>query len=375
VIKVRRLVLFIALVLTAVALASVPTSAAASVRLGPDLTTVQNGLGYGCQVAPYTPCSYVNLRSTNSAIPVAAPFDGVVTKWRFRAGCCTDAQTEPRTMTLKSFQRGVNDELGGYGYIVAQHTGPSFVIPPGSQVIPDPAVELPARMSISAGERIGIVADNPIAFASYAAPEVTLTIATNGTEYMGQQYGVAYPAVLAINAELEPDGDHDGYGDETQDCQPTDPTLHETCATVPLPPPPGPLNVFKPGPCTGSCGGGGVVFGSVPQGIPTPRGDGGVVVELACPPNATAPCGGILYAELPPGKSPRALASAKAGKLLAKAEYKVRPGKKKELSLKFSKKTIDILALKRTRKVTVTVRPAGGKAITKSVTLHFKKAR
>ncbi|MBK5218713.1 MAG: hypothetical protein JJE35_02845 [Thermoleophilia bacterium] len=140
-----------------------------------------------------------------------------------------------------------------------------------------------------------------------------------------------------------------------------------------MPPPPNPLSVGKSGPCSGNCGGGGVVFRNIPQGIPTPRGDGGVVVELACPAAATTPCGGILYAELPPGKSPRALASAKAAKLLAKVEYKLKPGKKKELSLKFSKKTLDFLALKRTRKVTVTVRPDGGRASSKTLTLRFPK--
>jgi hypothetical protein len=357
----------------AVAVLSICSTAGASVRLGPDLTPVQDGLGYGCQVAPYTPCSYVNLRSTG-AVPVAAPFDGVITKWRFRAGCCTDPQTEARTFTLKTFKQGANDGLGGYGYIVAGNTGPSFVIPPGSQVVSDPAVELPAHMPIAAGERIGIVADHPIAFASYGGLGVTLTIATNGTVYMGQQYGVAYDGALAINGELEPDADHDGFGDETQDCKPADPSFHEACATVPTGPPPGLPSVFVPGgKCTGACGGG-VVISRPVQGIPTPRGDGGVAIELACPPGATSPCGGILYAELPGAKKPRPLerAAAKAPMLLGKVNYSVKPGKKKTLKLTFAKKVRDLLALKPTRRVTVTVDPKAGKTIARTVVLHFK---
>ena len=192
-------------------------------------------------------------------MPVAAPFDGVITKWRFRGGCCTDKQTESKTMTLGTFKQGTQDGLSGYGYVIPVAKGPSFVIPAGNVVLSDPAVELPARMPIAAGERIGIIADHPIAFASYAAPNVTLSIITTGTVYNGEPYGVAYSAAMAINAEIEADGDGDGYGDETQDCVPGDPTRHEgNCGPPPAPTPPGLLSVGKQGPCEGICGGGGV---------------------------------------------------------------------------------------------------------------------
>jgi len=362
----------ILLAIIAAALLAAP-AASASVRLGPDLTPVQDGLGYGCQTAPYTPCSYVNLRSTNSAVPVAAPFSGVITKWRFRAGCCTEPQSVSRTFTLKTFKRGVNDELGGYGYIVAGNTGPSFVLPPGNQVLSDPAVELPARMPIASGERIGIVADYPISFASYNTPGVTLTIPANGVEYQpGEQYGVAYAGALAINAELEPDADGDGYGDESQDCKPADPSFHEACATAPTIPHDLPSGFIPGGKCTGACGGGATLRGPV-NTIPGPRGDGGVEISLACPPNATSPCGGILYAELPGGKKPRLLlAAAAAPKPLGKVAYTVKPGKKKTLKLTFSKKVRDFLAQKPTRRITVTIDPKAGKTITRTVVLHFK---
>jgi hypothetical protein len=352
------------------------STATASVRLGPDLTPVQDGLGYGCQVAPYTPCSYVNLRSSG-ATPVAAPFAGVITKWRFRAACCIPSQTEARTFTLKTFKQGPNDETDSYGYVIAGNTGPSFVLPPGNQVLSDTPVELPARLKIASGERVGIVADHPIAFASYNTPGVTLTIATNGTEYLGQQYGVAYAGALAINAELEPDADGDGFGDETQDCKPADPSFHEACAAAPTGPPLGLPSVFvEGGKCSGACGGGATFRGPV-QTIPTPRGDGGVEIQLACPPNASSPCGGIFYAALPGAKKPRPLtrAAAQAPKLLGKVAYTVKPGKKKELKLTFSKKVLDFLALKPTRRVSVTVDPKVGPTLFRTVVLHFKPAK
>jgi len=361
----------------AATLLCVCSTASASVRLGPDLTPVQDGtFSYSCQTAPYTPCSYVNLRSTDPAIPVAAPFNGVITKWRFRAACCIPDQTEARTFTLKTFKQGPSDETDTNGYFIAGKTGPSFVVPPGNQVLSSPAVELPARLSIAAGERIGIVADYPIAFATYTAPAVTLVIGFNNLEYLGQQYGAAKPDALAINAELEPDADGDGYGDETQDCKPADPSFHEACATGPTLPQDLPSVVIPGGKCSGACGGGATLRGPI-NPLPAPRGDGGVEIQLACPPTATSPCGGILYAELPGAKKPRPLARAAAAapKLLAKASYVVKPGKKKTLKLTFSKKVLNFLAQKPTRRVTVTVDPKAGKTITRTIVLHFKPAR
>ena len=45
--------------------------------------------------------------------------------------------------------------------------------------------------------------------------------------------GVSTSGELLVNADIEPDADHDGYGNETQDRCPTDATAQGTC-----PPPP-----------------------------------------------------------------------------------------------------------------------------------------
>ncbi len=347
----------------------VPATAGAVVRLGPDLSTVQTGLGYGCQGGSYSPCSWINYASSNPDAPAVATQNGVITEWRFRAGCCDPAQTSPVTMTLKTFRPAAGST---YIYMDPVTTGPSFVIPAGNQVISDPAVELPARVPIAAGERIGIVADYPIEFASYAVPNTDFTILFNGFAY-----GSPYGAAMAINADMEPDADGDGYGDETQDCQTGDPNLHGTECVPVSPPfvPPPPLIVGKQGPCEGSCGGGGVTFNHAPQPIPTPRGDGGIEVVLQCPLGSTAACGGILYAELPPPKSPRPSASKSAGTVLAKAKYSVQPGTKKTVKLGFSKKTLKFLALKRSRRVIVTIAPNGGQPVSTTETLRFPKPK
>jgi hypothetical protein len=74
---------------TAAPATAAPATAApatAAVRLGPDLTPVQNGAAYGCAPGHAT-CTWVNLHGTNPQALTASPVDGVITKWRFRAGC------------------------------------------------------------------------------------------------------------------------------------------------------------------------------------------------------------------------------------------------------------------------------------------------
>jgi hypothetical protein len=363
----------LALAIVAIALAA-PQAASSATRLGPDLSVKPcDGqtacvAAIGCQTGQYSPCSYVNLRSTISSVLVAAPSSGVVTRWRFRAGCCTETQTESRTMTLKTFRPGTHDGEFGYAFIVPVKTGPSFVIPPGNQVLSDPFVELTARLPIAAGERVGIVADNPIAFAVYSpSAGVTSTGVASNTFYLGEAYGNAMPNVaLAISADVEPDADGDGFGDESQDCAPADPASQGTCPTQASPP--GLSPVYKPGPCEGFCGGGGVAGFSGPIAV-APSGNGVVYIPLKCPPNAVQPCGGFL--DVTKQEAKKASASAKR-KTLAHVPFSVKPGKTKKIRVKLSKGGRKLLRQKGKLKVVLTIRPDEGDAVSVRRTLKWR---
>ena len=50
-----------------------------------------------------------------------------------------------------------------------------------------------------------------------------------------------------VGADIEPDADRDGYGDETQDCAPADPAVQTGCGATPEPPGP---STGTPGPAT-----------------------------------------------------------------------------------------------------------------------------
>ena len=364
----------LALVIVALALAA-PQIATAATRLGPDLSVkpcegqTACVAAVGCQAA-YSPCSYVNLSSTQASLLVGAPASGIITRWRFRAGCCTDPQSVARTMTLKTFRPGAQGSLyPQYAWFVALATGPSFVIPAGNQVVSDPPVELPARLPIAAGERVGIVADDPIGFAVYnPSGGVTSTVAMSGFVSNGEAYGnPLYNTAIAISVDIEADADGDGFGDESQDCAPADPATQGTCPTNPpvyLAP------VYKEGPCEGICGGGGVPGFSGPIAFP-PNTSGVVYVPLKCPANAAQPCGGFL--DVTKQEAKKASTSAKR-RTLAHVRYSIEPGKTKKLRVKLSKAGRRLLKQKGKLKVVLTVRPDEGDAKSVRRTLKWRGA-
>jgi hypothetical protein len=371
----------IALAVVAIALVAAPQATAAT-RLGPDLTVKpcegQSACfaAVGCQSGQYSPCSYVNLHSTSSTVLTASPSSGVITRWRFRAGCCTENETASRTLTLKTFKPGTQDGQFGYSFIVPVNTGSSFVIPPGNQLLSDPFVELPARLPIAAGERVGIVADHPISFAVYnPSAGVTSTVVANNTFYNGEAYGNPMGnTALAISVDIEPDADGDDYGDETQDCAPADPSTSGGCQPPPSSSPVTPAPVYQPGPCVGICGGGGaspaVVIGPIG---PAPGGDGSVVyVPLSCPPTAVQPCGGFLVVVQPAAK--KASASRKP-KVLARARFLVSPGESERIRVKLSKAGRKLLRRERRLRVVISIRPNEGEAVSVRRTLKWRGAR
>jgi hypothetical protein len=379
---VRRGLLLLCLILLVLA-AAATAPAGAAVTLGPDLS-VKPCVGQqacfaaiGCQAGQYSPCSYVNLHSNSATVPVASPIKGVVTRWRFRAGCCTETQTAPRTMTLKTFKPGIQDGSFGYSFIVPLLTGNSFVIPVGNLVSSDPFVELPSRLPIAVGERVGVVADNPIDFAVYSPTQgVISTVVANATFYNGEAYGNPIVNVaIAISADVEPDADNDGYGDESQDCAPTDPTKTGGC------PPPSTGPIINPpvgggGPCRENCHGGGVVIIMTPSYPPS--GDGSkIYIPLSCPAAATQPCGGFLIITQPPPpkKSSTAASGAAKAKVLARVRYSVSPGKTKKVLVKLSKTGKKLLKRKGRLKVVITARPSDGAAVSVRRTLKWRAKR
>jgi hypothetical protein len=152
-----------------------------------------------------------------------AAIDGVIVSWSLRSG----ANAAAVTVRLHV----VRDNAG-----VA--IGASEVLPTTAGVY-----SFPARMTVRAGDRIGIDAETA-PFSSIAVvnntssggsfdlwvPQLapTETRSPNLDDYPGYE--------LLVNATIEADADEDGFGDETQDQCPNDGTTQGACPPAPPPP-------------------------------------------------------------------------------------------------------------------------------------------
>jgi hypothetical protein len=145
---------------------------------------------------------------------VAAPFDGVVVRYRIRA------QGASRLYVL----RYVGDDT-----VVRQASGPTLPVS-----APAALTAFPVRIPIAEGDHLGAwVAGQTTIFGREVAgadldifspaPDLLTPTAPPEAGQRDQQGEVAF------NADVEPDADHDGYGDETQDLCPTDGGTHVAC--------------------------------------------------------------------------------------------------------------------------------------------------
>jgi hypothetical protein len=108
--------------------------------------------------------------------------------------------------------------------------------------LPNPAgtYEFPARLPVQTGDRIGYDLTIQGNFGIYGASPTTETTDVMRTwvpplpEGSGGSNTAPFPeAALLMNADIEPDADGDGYGDETQDQCPTDATTQGNCPQPP----------------------------------------------------------------------------------------------------------------------------------------------
>jgi Ca2+-binding RTX toxin-like protein len=183
----------------------VPSSSLAATTIGSDLSTPPDS-GFFC----IFPCSN-GLTLSQDQLPgstVRAPEAGVVVRWRVRGGS--------GELGFRVLDEGANDDVAtGAGTDTETLPG----APPG-----DPAVRtFDARLPIGAGDRIGVDhADN----ASVGARSTTAGATVDqwnprlpdGTTRTAE--GPDTNAELLLNADIEPDQDRDGLGDETQDPYP-----------------------------------------------------------------------------------------------------------------------------------------------------------
>jgi hypothetical protein len=168
---------------------------------------------------PVTACGGAStyLQTTSPGGQYAAPSPGVITAWSFQAGA-----TPPAQIKLK----------------VARPAGVNLYTIVGDSPLESPAASqlntyTDVRIPLQAGDLLG----------RFVPPPSGGTCAVGAGAAYGYSFAPSDPppgttttftfdgnAQFDLSAVLEPDSDNDGFGDETQDCAPADPSKQDDCS-------------------------------------------------------------------------------------------------------------------------------------------------
>ena len=198
-----------------------PVGAGASVTVGADLTqAVNSGCGY---------CSALTLTKSSGMPETGSPVTGVLVSARVKTqgpGANGWIRVLRETSTANSFHNAGE----------AAFTAPTNDTPGGE------VTTVLTRIPIQAGDRIAVAfPNNAVNYLRQGAPaSCTAHIDDVDTNSDGtdRPYSTSFcgAAEVLANGTVEADADGDGYGDETQDLCPSDPTQHLVACPSAAPP-------------------------------------------------------------------------------------------------------------------------------------------
>jgi hypothetical protein len=245
----------------------------------------------GSNTVNCTSCQFMLLTppTGSTSVQMQAPFSGVITRWRVRA---------MSTWTLTTMR----PVLGNTKAEVIRK-GSSIALPTSGFSDGEAATRTP----ISEQDYIGVQSSTG---SSSAAIDGKSTTPGAQSGFLGSALAEGASATVTtvanrydLNADLEPDADTDGYGDETQDQCPTDRTTQGPCPVT------APVQVSVPGPTVTVPG----PTVSVPgptvtsprqsdpslSGAKTALATNGksISVTFACPADRTSACSGVVRAQ------------------------------------------------------------------------------
>jgi hypothetical protein len=162
-----------------------------------------------------------------------APFEGVITKFRYFAY----ASEEPGQITFRV--ANINQLEPDNALATAAGTGPTVTVQPITEEEEEhgvePAInEVAARLPVKKGQQLAVDITKSIAIIyNPDGCKFSYVFAPPLMEGGGQRGSTEPACQLLVQATLEPDADHDGFGDETQDQCPTQATTQGPCDTTP----------------------------------------------------------------------------------------------------------------------------------------------
>jgi hypothetical protein len=189
-----------------VALSAMPADGQAATTFGSRLDTAPNAAP--CPAAAAPPCTTVGFSRPGAGNPVVlrSPVSGVITKVRLRA---VRTGTGPATVRF----RLANIAPAGNEGAAATAIGPAG---PTVTVAGTGAVEeFPARLPVGTGSHLAL--DTAGVAAVHTGSGLGYVFAPRLVSGAGLRASSAATGELLVQARVEPDADHDGFGDETQD--------------------------------------------------------------------------------------------------------------------------------------------------------------
>jgi hypothetical protein len=168
------------------------------------------------------------VQKTVDGASTALPFDGVVVRWRVLSS------------HSDNFRVRILSPEGGSGLKVLSSSAVESV-----SVTPSPPIgkvtSFATRLPIPAGSYVGLASPTqalaPIALNVSGASATEYHDAADGSVISAP--GTARAWKVAYDADIEPDADHDGYGDISQDSCPSIATVHDgQCPVIDVFPPP-----------------------------------------------------------------------------------------------------------------------------------------
>jgi hypothetical protein len=164
-----------------------------------------------------TECTFVQQGTHAGAPSYTVPFDGVATSFTVQLGTAVFPGDKLRFYT---FEKGT-----GSNFTASADSGPINL--PGSSAVQ--VVTLPIQQTVKAGQLLGmglsLAGTTKAFFSPSGATAADKLEGFYGFPALGQSVGSSSDGQgyqLNMRAVVEPDADHDGFGDETQDGCPTD---------------------------------------------------------------------------------------------------------------------------------------------------------
>jgi hypothetical protein len=276
-------------------------------------------------------------------------FGGVITSWSTAANATAGGQVE-----LKLFTGGP------IGYQVVAQDGPHALTPSTLN-------RFPARITVGGGEILGLyytTANTACEFPTSVPGDTTrYKFGSSPDPPLGMTYTTtASDATDRVNvaATLEPDADHDGYGDETQDQCPTNATTQAPCLANHTPTPP----ASPP-------------FGGLSVRSQTVVATHGIVVlRLSCPAGAQGGCAGTDTLSTVVKVAGARLVGAKKRKTkvltLGKGSFAIAAGTSGKVTFELNHTALKLLARKHTLKARQTVVAHDSRNVSKTSTGKVK---